>query len=61
MVPLTALTWAQFLPPREIEQRVKHQGRIEAPPSLSSSPPPPPNTVRRYTVCGIAGAENCFR
>jgi hypothetical protein len=40
-------------PPRKIETHVKAQDRVEV-------PRPPPNEVRRYTVCAIAGAENCW-
>jgi hypothetical protein len=53
---LAAMVW--LLPPREIERHVKSQERVEAPPPSFS---PAPNQVWRYTVCGIAGAENCWQ
>ena len=54
-VELGLMIW--MLPPH-VETRVKSQERVLAPPPSFS---PPPNTVRRYTVCGIAGAENCWQ
>ncbi|MFZ0854398.1 MAG: hypothetical protein WAO08_35020 [Hyphomicrobiaceae bacterium] len=59
LVPLTIGVWAQVLfgyPNFDDRRRTTFAHdpiRIQ---SVLAAPPP----VRRYTVCGIAGAENCW-
>ncbi|HET6926492.1 MAG TPA: hypothetical protein VFI48_06545, partial [Hyphomicrobiaceae bacterium] len=54
LLPLTIAVWAQFLPPC-VFGSTKIQER------LPSAPPPiEPPRVQRYTICTIAGAENCW-
>jgi hypothetical protein len=50
LVPATVAVWAQFLPPCMF-------GCVR---DVQVVTPPPPNEARRFTICGIAGAENCW-
>jgi len=61
MVAIWRLTWALAalgLLPLAIAGDAHIATRT--PVRLQGALPPPPEPVRRYTVCGIAGAENCW-
>jgi hypothetical protein len=58
LLPLTALVWAQVLFGYP-DFRTNEPVRIQSVQLVTWPPPKEPN-VWRYTVCAIAGAENCW-
>jgi hypothetical protein len=60
LLPITIAVWAQFLPLPQPAPAPKLQGKPPASGPAVTWPPPKEPQVWQYTVCGIAGAENCW-
>jgi hypothetical protein len=66
LLPITIAVWAQFAPTswRQIVGKLAHDFRAHqvAPAAAPPAPKPhfKPRPVVKYTVCAIAGTENCW-